>query len=52
MSQAHSSTAHLLSKDLRFEHAGAKLVSCPGRHLTSLRPGSGEARKSTKKCIS
>jgi len=22
---------------LRFEHSGAKLVSCPGRHLTSLR---------------
>jgi len=25
-------------KDLRFEHGGAKLVSCPRRHLTSLRP--------------
>jgi len=31
-------TVHLLPKDLRFEHADAKLVSCPGRHLTSVRP--------------
>jgi len=31
-------TANLLPKDLRFEHGGAKLASCPGRHLTSLRP--------------
>jgi len=31
-------TAHLLSKNLMFEHKGAKLASCPGRHLTSLRP--------------
>ena len=31
-------TVHLLPKDLRFEHGGAKLVSCPRRHLTSLRP--------------
>ena len=29
---------HLLPGDLRFEHGGAKLASCPGRHLTSLRP--------------
>jgi len=28
---------HLLPKDLRFEHGGAKHVSCPRRHLTSLR---------------
>ena len=28
---------HLLPKDLRFEHGGAKLVSFPRRHLTSLR---------------
>jgi len=28
----------LLQKDLRFEHGGAKLASCPGRHLTSLHP--------------
>jgi len=27
---------HLLPKDLRFEHGGAKVASCPGRHLTSL----------------
>jgi len=25
-------------KDLRLEHGGAKLASCPGRHLTSLCP--------------
>ena len=31
-------TVHLLPKDLRFEHGGAKLASCPGRHLTSSRP--------------
>jgi len=30
---------HLLPKDLNCEHGGAKLASCPGRHLTSLRPG-------------
>ena len=30
-------TVHLLPKDLRFEHWGAKLASCPGRHLASLR---------------
>ena len=29
---------HMLPKDLRFEHGGAKRISCPGRHLTSLRP--------------
>jgi len=28
----------LLPKDLRFEHGGAKLASCPGRHLTSAHP--------------
>ena len=28
---------YLLPKDLRFEHGGAKLASCPGRQLTSLR---------------
>jgi len=38
MSQVLSSTVHLLPKDIRFEHVDAKLVSCPGRHLTSLRP--------------
>ena len=31
-------TVHLLTKDFRFEHRGAKLLSCPGRHLTSVRP--------------
>jgi len=31
-------TVHLLPKDLRFEHGGAKLASCPGRHVTSIRP--------------
>jgi len=30
-------TVHLLPKDLRFKHGGAKFASCPGRHLTSLR---------------
>jgi len=34
-------TAHMLPKNLRFEHGGAKLASCPGRHLTSLRPWMG-----------
>ena len=29
---------HLLLKDLRFEHGGAKLVSFPRRHLTSVLP--------------
>jgi len=31
-------TVHLLPEDVRFENGGAKLASCPGRHLTSLRP--------------
>jgi len=31
-------TVCLLPEDLRFEHGGAKLASCPGRCLTSLRP--------------
>jgi len=26
------------SEDLNFDHGGAKRASCPGRHLTSLRP--------------
>jgi len=38
MLQVLSSTAHLLPEDLRVEHGGAKLTSCTGRHLTSLRP--------------
>jgi len=29
---------NLLPKDLRFKHGGAKLASCPGCHLNSLRP--------------
>jgi len=28
----------LLPKDLRFENGEAKLVSCPGRYITSVRP--------------
>ena len=34
-------TVNLLAKEVRFEHGGlggAKPASCPGRHLTSLRP--------------
>ena len=31
-------TVHLLPKNLSFAHGAAKLASCPGRHLTSLRP--------------
>jgi len=31
-------TLYLLPKDLRFEHEGVKLVSCPRRRLTLLRP--------------
>jgi len=31
-------TVHLLPKDPRFERGDAKLASCPGRHLTLLRP--------------
>ena len=45
MSKVLSLAAHLLPKDLRFEHGGAKLVSCPGRHLTSLHPCSCISRK-------
>jgi len=33
-----NSSLHLLPKGLRFEHGGAKLVSFPRHHLTSLRP--------------
>jgi len=35
-------TAYLLLKDLRFKNGGAKLASCPGRHLTSLDIYAGE----------
>jgi len=31
-------TVNFLPKGLRFEHEGAKLATCPGRRLTSLRP--------------
>jgi len=31
-------TVHLLPEDLRFENGSAKLASCTGRQLTSLRP--------------
>jgi len=31
-------TVNLLPKDLRLEHGGAKLASCPGRNLAMLRP--------------
>jgi len=44
-----SPPAHLLPKDLKFEHGGAKFASCPpGRHLTSLRPlwGDGSTKMS------
>ena len=42
---------HLLPKDRRFEQVDAKLVSCPGRHLTSV-PGlvlPGHSRRSAKR---
>jgi len=29
-------TVHLLPKDLTFEHGGAKLASCPGRHVSRM----------------
>jgi len=38
VSSTFFNTVHLLPKDLRFEHGGAKFVSRPRRHLTSLRP--------------
>ena len=38
VASAFFNTVHLLPKDLRFEHGGAKLASCPGRHLTYVRP--------------
>ena len=37
---AFFNTVHLFQKDFRFDHGGARLASCPGRHLTSLRPSS------------
>ena len=38
MSQVFLECSNLLPKDLRFDYEGAKLASCPGRHLISLRP--------------
>jgi len=35
-------TVNLLPKDLSFKHGGTKLVSYPGKHLTSLRPCKGD----------
>ena len=39
-------TVHLLPKNFICEHGGGKLVSCPWRHLTSLRPCSPVNRSS------
>ena len=39
---------HLLPRDLRFEHWGARLASFPGRHITSLRPCRGAKRFDTR----
>jgi len=39
------SRLHLLPKDIKFEHGGAKRASCPGRCLTSLRPLSSTCDK-------
>ena len=36
---------HLLPKDLKFEHDGAKIASCPERCLTSLRKKNAPAIK-------
>ena len=38
MERTFFNTVHLLPKDLMFKNVGAKLVSCPERHLTSVRP--------------
>ena len=35
-------------KDLRFEHGGDKLASCPGRYLTSLRPCSHDKLRNVR----
>ena len=44
-------TVHLFLKDHRFEHGGANLASCPGRHLTSLRPQRYRLRESIGEMI-
>jgi len=38
VASAFFNKVHLFLKDLRFEHGAAKLVSCPGLHLTSAYP--------------
>ena len=38
VTSAFFNRVHFLPKDLSFEHDCAKLASCPGRHLTALRP--------------
>jgi len=38
VTSAFFNTVHLLPKDLKFEHGGAKVTFSPGRHLTALRP--------------
>ena len=42
-------TVNFLPKDLRFEHGGAKLASCPGCRPTSLRPWPHEHNKSSSR---
>jgi len=42
-------TVHLLPKDLRFGHGGAKLVSFPGRRVTSVRTWFGKTRETLSK---
>jgi len=46
VTSAFFNTVHLLPNDLKFENGGAELASCPGRHLTSLRPCSGLKKSS------
>ena len=43
VTSAFFNTVNLLPNNLRFEHGGAKLASCPGRHLASLRPWVGHS---------
>jgi len=33
-------SVHLYPKNPKFEHGGAKLASCPGRHVTRYAPSS------------
>jgi len=39
ITSAFFNAIQLLPKDRKLEHGGAKVASCPGRHLTSLRLG-------------